>query len=273
MKSSLMLVALHVLNVFLSLALNVTANTSETVKQKHSNQHINVNIMAISCGTLFNNMWKLIFEQCIQLCNNMANTSSLQISNNKSIQSTNQIILQIQSSPKRTGTPKVDNKYTHIHFNHTTDNTQIDTHISDIQVHNIDRKTKLEKNEMIFLKKNKTNSISKNSKVDVIISVQSWNRSCNSLERISIANIGCKLFWHNVATNTNTNCSSTIFFSPSIAVLFKQSSSDHQAHICASPNCPGVCHNFESSIKCYNVKFFYFLFLLKTNRQKQNKQK
>ncbi|ETO02164.1 hypothetical protein RFI_35273, partial [Reticulomyxa filosa] len=150
MKVSLVLVTLHVLNVF-AMTLNTSeSSTSVTNKQKHFNQHINMNVMATSRDKLLNNMWKLetlTHEQCLKLCNNMASASSLQISNNELMQSTNKIILQ-----KKLALQNVDNACLHIHFDYKTNNTQMYIHSSDIQVHSIDRKTKLKK-KMIIKKK------------------------------------------------------------------------------------------------------------------------
>ncbi|ETO31039.1 hypothetical protein RFI_06081 [Reticulomyxa filosa] len=95
MKALLVLVAMHVLNVFivtLHTSERNTSNCSWTNTQKHFNQYNNMNILAMPCDMLLNHLWKLEkweFEQSLPLSNNITSTSSLQISNNELIQSTN----------------------------------------------------------------------------------------------------------------------------------------------------------------------------------------
>ncbi|ETO21873.1 hypothetical protein RFI_15329 [Reticulomyxa filosa] len=291
MKVLLVLVALHVLNVF-AVMLNASekniSNCSWTNKQKYFNQHININIVAISRNRLLNQMWKseiLRCEQCLQLYNNMASASSLQISNNELMQSTNKIIRTFQS------TLSANTKQSKKSLPSKTsimNNTQMYIYSSGIQVYNSDRKTKWKKKWSLknkkedinvyqeigrvddelndFLKKNKNNS---NCKMDVMISAELWNRSCNSLERVSIVKNGRELFWYNAATNTNITSSHCKFSFPKSCCAI-QASVKHK--FVQSPTRQQLSRNFESVIQCCNVKFFYFLFFLfKTNKRTNKK--
>ncbi|ETO32767.1 hypothetical protein RFI_04349 [Reticulomyxa filosa] len=102
MRALLVLVVLHVSNAFVVISSANEMNTSMQLNEqkKHFNQYINMNVLAISHNMLLNHLWKLetlTHEQCLQLCNNMASASSLQIFNNESMQSINKIIRIFQS--------------------------------------------------------------------------------------------------------------------------------------------------------------------------------
>ncbi|ETO12356.1 hypothetical protein RFI_25020, partial [Reticulomyxa filosa] len=185
----------------------------------------------------------LILEQCIQLCNNMVSTSLLQISKNESMQSTNKIIRTFQSTlsastkqSKKNVPSKTPAMSVLIPFDYTTDSIQMEIHSNDIQVHNMTERLN-EKNDH----EKKKGSILKNVKVEAVISMQSWNRWCNTMEQISIMSIGCELFWYNAATNTNIICSRCRFFYHKIAASFRQVSSKHLRNA----QRPRLRHNFQ----------------------------
>ncbi|ETN97314.1 hypothetical protein RFI_40217 [Reticulomyxa filosa] len=148
MKALLVLMVLHVSNAFVVLSSASEMNTSNcswTNSQRYFTQHINMNILALSRNMLLNHLWKfetLAYGQFLQLCNNIASASSLQISNNELMQSTNDIIrLALQN-------------VIHIYFDNTTDITQMDIYSSNIQVLIVTKRLNGKK-KMIIKKKKK----------------------------------------------------------------------------------------------------------------------
>ncbi|ETN97174.1 hypothetical protein RFI_40356 [Reticulomyxa filosa] len=199
MKSSLVLMVLHVLSAFVVLLNANKTNTrscSWTSGQTYFNQHGRTNILLVSCDMSLkhsaNYMWKLKtwkYDQGPQMCNNVASKSSLQISNIESIQSENEIVRVLQSN-------FVNNP------NQSKNN---------IQVHNNDRTNKkkmvMKKNKreiidfvycvcILFFKKNKNNRLLKICKVELMTSTPPSNRCCNSEYRVWIGDSVCdQLFW------------------------------------------------------------------------------
>ncbi|ETN99310.1 hypothetical protein RFI_38171, partial [Reticulomyxa filosa] len=236
MKSLLVLVVLHVLNVF-AVVLNAsernTSNCSWTNKQKYFNQHININIMAISSDRLLNQMWKsetLTCEQCLQLYNNTASASSLQISNNKSMQSTNKIIRIFQS------TLSANTKQSKKNLPSKTSTMSVFIPISTIQqtTHKYTFTAATFRND--FFKKTKITAMAK------------W-KSCNSIERVSIVKNGCELSRYNAATYTNITSRCRFSFPTSCCTI--QAGVKHK--FVQNSTRSKFCLNFGSITQCCNI--------------------
>ncbi|ETO14576.1 hypothetical protein RFI_22792 [Reticulomyxa filosa] len=89
---------MHELNAFvvvLSANDMNTRNCSKTNGQVHLNQHININILIMSCDTLLN-VWRC--DQCLQFYNDMAYESTLQICTNGLVLLKIEIIRILQST-------------------------------------------------------------------------------------------------------------------------------------------------------------------------------
>ncbi|ETN98738.1 hypothetical protein RFI_38749 [Reticulomyxa filosa] len=197
MELSLVLVILHVLSAFVVLLNANKANASScswTSGQTHFKQHGRTNILLVSCDMLIkhstNYMCKLKmlkYDQDLQICNNVASKSSLQISNIESMQSENEIIRVLQNN-----------------FVHNNDRTN-------------KKKYHEKKGSITYIKRYEVDSIDcvllKICKVELMISTPSSNRSCNSEYRVWTGDSVCdRQFWsQHVATNkkqtTNTICS------------------------------------------------------------------
>ncbi|ETO06413.1 hypothetical protein RFI_30983 [Reticulomyxa filosa] len=294
MKSSLVLVVLHVLNVFVVMLNKSETNTSGTNRQKHFNRYINMDILTTSCDMLFNrsinNVWKLEMwncEQSLQLYNNMASVSSLQISKNESMQSTNQIIRIFQSTPSANIKQSKKNRHSKtstINIFISTSAIQLTTYkwtSTSLIFRYITATERLMKKKMIikkkgevyvyqkigrgedelcmllilfrndFLKKNKNYSVLRNGKVDVIISTLRLKRARSEYLLGTLAVINC--FWYNATTSKdpiiNIICSRCKYFFSSIKHKIAQS----PAHI---------IHNFAAILKRLSNAVMLSFFLL-----------
>ncbi|ETO11872.1 hypothetical protein RFI_25505 [Reticulomyxa filosa] len=196
MKALLVLVVLHVSNVFVVTLNTNESNTSKcswTNTQTHFNQHNNMNILAVSRDMLFNHLWKLEkwkFEQSLQLSNNMISASSFQISNNELMQSTNTIIRIFQST--LFANPKQSKKNWHS----KTSTINVFISISIIQLtftaatfRYIAMIEKLNGKKKWSLKKK--GSILKNNKMEAMINTLLSKRACSSQEQVSITDVDC----------------------------------------------------------------------------------
>ncbi|ETO01776.1 hypothetical protein RFI_35664 [Reticulomyxa filosa] len=177
MKSSLVLMMLHVSNAFVVISsaneMN-TSNCSWTNRQKHFTQHSNTSILAISRDMLLNHLWKLETwkcEQYLQFYNNMTSAPSLQISNNES---TNKIIRIFQS----TLSANIKQSKKNWHSKTSTMNILISISIIQLTIYKVTLTSA-------------TFSVLKNSKVDAMLSTQRSKRTHNSQERVSIGDVGC----------------------------------------------------------------------------------
>ncbi|ETO07535.1 hypothetical protein RFI_29857 [Reticulomyxa filosa] len=199
MKALLVLMVLHVSNVFVVLSNASERNTSNcswTNRKKHFTQHSNMNILSISRDMLLNHLWKLETwkcEQSLQLYNNMSSASSLQISNNELMQPTNDSIRICQS------TLVVDPKQSKKNW-HSKAST-ISVFISTLTIRQtsykrtftaatsryitVTKRLNGKKNEMIL----KKNSVLKNGKMESMISTQLSKRRCSGQERASIVDV------------------------------------------------------------------------------------
>ncbi|ETO12047.1 hypothetical protein RFI_25329, partial [Reticulomyxa filosa] len=200
MKALLVLVVLHVSNVFVVTLNTNESNTSKcswTNTQTHFNQHNNMNILAVSRDMLFNHLWKLEkwkFEQSLQLSNNMTSTSSFQISNNELMQPTNKIIRSTLFT-----NPKQSKK--NWHSKTSTINVFISISIIQLTIHKLTFTAatfryiamieRLNGKKKWSLKKKGRLTILKNSKMEAMINTLLSKRACSSQERVSIANVGC----------------------------------------------------------------------------------
>ncbi|ETO32544.1 hypothetical protein RFI_04573 [Reticulomyxa filosa] len=272
MKSSLMLVVLHVLNtlVVLNAHKTNTSSCSWASGQTHSSQHGSMNILLISCDVLTNQsanyMWKLKMWNCdqyLQICNNVVSASSIQISNIESMPSENKIIriLQINfvASPRaiRTKNSWSSTSAYPLQIYHQQSAT---LHLNgQCSGHNNNKKNGHEKKKddyvyqeiggesigyvfcvyillkkNLFKKKNKNNILLKICKLESMISMQ----SCNSDYRVWIGDVvGDQLPW---AQHRNIQKSS------------------HQHHLRLKSYCP----TSPTIIQCCNVKSFFFFYYL-----------
>ncbi|ETO12348.1 hypothetical protein RFI_25028 [Reticulomyxa filosa] len=191
MKASLVLVVLHVLNALVVLNANKT-NTSScswTSGQTHFNQHGNMNILLISRDMFLkhsaNYIWKLEmwkYDQSLQIYNNVASASSLQISDIESMHSENEIIRVLQSNFVTSSNESKSNFNTKLLIINTCTFT----------------------NKFPF--KQATFRLLKNCKVVLMISTPSFNRSCNIENRVWIGNVVCdQLFWDNKQEDSPTS--------------------------------------------------------------------
>ncbi|ETO00790.1 hypothetical protein RFI_36650 [Reticulomyxa filosa] len=302
MKSSLVLVVLHVLNGLVVLNANKT-NTSScswASGQTHFNQHGNMNILLISRDMFLkhsaNYIWKLEmwkYDQSLQIYNNVASASSLQISDIESMPSENEIIRVLQSNFVTSSNQSKSNFNTKLLIINTCTFTNKFTFKQAafryiIMIGRIKKKMIMKKKKedywrvlivcivyvfyfkRVFFKKNKNNRLLKNCKVVLMISTPSFNRSCNIENRVWIGNVVCD-GTTNKKTATNITCSHDRF----IFKVLLSNSSEFQYQNCSKPNFTSKSHCSTSPVVLSNAAMlspFSTFFCLK-NKQTNKKNK
>ncbi|ETO32270.1 hypothetical protein RFI_04844, partial [Reticulomyxa filosa] len=173
MKSSLVLVAVLVLNAFVVMLKTNTSNSSKTNGQTHFNEHINMDTMIISRYTLLdqsaNYMWKC--GQYLAFYNNMASAYSVQIFSKEYMISKNNIIRIVQS------TFIANANSTRIVCTKTSSMNKFQSTSSILTTHK--------------LKSKSTFSVLRNNKAEVMINTPLSNTASNSQKRVWIGYFVC----------------------------------------------------------------------------------